>query len=144
MHFSPLSCYLVPLKSKYLPRHTTVKHAQPTFFPRNKGHPVLINKIKFVAHRKQSERVLQIPARDCCAWKQIQNAQSCVKPGGTYINITSITHMLMCPIQFRLSLLRKRTFEKFALRMYCRFRRCNGCKPRWGFGWGGGGVHLLQ
>ena len=86
MHFSPVSCYLVPLKSKYLPRHPTVKHAQPTFFPRNKGHPVLIYKIKFVAHRKQSERVLQIPARDCCAWKQIQNAQGCVKPGGTYGN----------------------------------------------------------
>ena len=31
--FSPLLCYLVPLRSKYSPQHPTLKHPQPTFHP---------------------------------------------------------------------------------------------------------------
>jgi len=30
--FSPLSCYLVPLRPKYSPQHPIPKHPQPTFF----------------------------------------------------------------------------------------------------------------
>ena len=33
MYFSPLSCYLVPLRPKYSPQHPIPKHPQPTFFP---------------------------------------------------------------------------------------------------------------
>jgi hypothetical protein len=31
--FSPLPCYLVPLRPKYLPLHPILKHLQPIFFP---------------------------------------------------------------------------------------------------------------
>jgi hypothetical protein len=31
--FSPLPCYLVPLRPKYSPQHPILKHPQPTFLP---------------------------------------------------------------------------------------------------------------
>ena len=31
--FSPLPCYLVPLRPKYFPQHPTLKHPQPAFLP---------------------------------------------------------------------------------------------------------------
>jgi len=31
--YSSLSCYLIPLKPKYSPRHPILKHVQPTFLP---------------------------------------------------------------------------------------------------------------
>jgi hypothetical protein len=31
MKFSPLPCYLVPLRPKYFPQHPTLKHLQPNF-----------------------------------------------------------------------------------------------------------------
>ena len=31
--FSPLPCYLVPLRPKYSPQHPILKHPQPTLFP---------------------------------------------------------------------------------------------------------------
>jgi hypothetical protein len=31
MKFSPLPCYLVPLRPKYSPQHPILKHPQPTF-----------------------------------------------------------------------------------------------------------------
>jgi hypothetical protein len=31
MKFSPLSCYLVPLRPKYSPQHPILKHTQPIF-----------------------------------------------------------------------------------------------------------------
>ena len=33
VQFSPLPCYLVPLRSKYSPQHPVLKHPQPTFLP---------------------------------------------------------------------------------------------------------------
>src|SRR5215469_186472 len=33
MQFSPFPCYLVPLRPKYSPQHTILKHPQPTFLP---------------------------------------------------------------------------------------------------------------
>jgi hypothetical protein len=33
MKFSPLPCYLVPLRPKYSPQYSTLKHPQPTFLP---------------------------------------------------------------------------------------------------------------
>jgi len=33
MQFSPLPCYLVPLRPKYSPQHPIFKHPQPTFLP---------------------------------------------------------------------------------------------------------------
>jgi len=33
MYFSPLSCYLVPLSTKYSPQHPILKHPQSTFLP---------------------------------------------------------------------------------------------------------------
>jgi hypothetical protein len=33
MKFSPLPCYLVPLRPKYSPPHPILKHPQPTFLP---------------------------------------------------------------------------------------------------------------
>jgi hypothetical protein len=33
MKFSPLPCYLVPLRPKYSPQHPILKHPQPTFLP---------------------------------------------------------------------------------------------------------------
>ena len=35
MYFSPLSCSFVPLRTKYSPQHSTLKHPQPTFLPQN-------------------------------------------------------------------------------------------------------------
>ena len=33
MYFSPLPCYLVPLRPKYSPQHPILKHPQPKFLP---------------------------------------------------------------------------------------------------------------
>jgi hypothetical protein len=33
MKFSPLPCYLVPLRPKYSPQHPIIKHPRPSFFP---------------------------------------------------------------------------------------------------------------
>ena len=33
MHFSPLPCYLVPLRPEYSPQHPILRHPQPTFLP---------------------------------------------------------------------------------------------------------------
>jgi hypothetical protein len=33
MTFSPLPCYLIPLRPKYSPQHPILKYPQPTFFP---------------------------------------------------------------------------------------------------------------
>jgi hypothetical protein len=33
MQFSPLSCYLVPLRTRYSPQHPILRHSQPTFLP---------------------------------------------------------------------------------------------------------------
>ena len=33
LYFSPLPCYLVPLRPKYSPQHPILKHPQPTFLP---------------------------------------------------------------------------------------------------------------
>ena len=33
-HCSPLPCYLVPLRPKYLPQHPILKHPSPMFLPR--------------------------------------------------------------------------------------------------------------
>jgi hypothetical protein len=33
MKFSPLYCYLVPLRPKYSPQHPILKHPHPTFLP---------------------------------------------------------------------------------------------------------------
>jgi hypothetical protein len=33
MKFSPLPCYLVPLRPKYSPQYPILKHPQPTFLP---------------------------------------------------------------------------------------------------------------
>jgi hypothetical protein len=33
MKFSPLPCYLVPLRPKYSPQHPILKHLQPTLLP---------------------------------------------------------------------------------------------------------------
>ena len=33
MYFSPLPCYLVPLRPKYSPQHPILEHPQPKFFP---------------------------------------------------------------------------------------------------------------
>ena len=33
MYFSPLSCYIVPLRPKYSPQHPILKHLQPTSLP---------------------------------------------------------------------------------------------------------------
>ena len=35
--FSPLSCYLVPLRPKYSPQHPILKNPQPTFLPQYEG-----------------------------------------------------------------------------------------------------------
>jgi hypothetical protein len=32
-YFSPLPCYLVPLRPKYSPQYPILKHPQPTFLP---------------------------------------------------------------------------------------------------------------
>jgi len=36
MQFSPLPCYLVPLRPKYSPHQTILKHSHPPFFPQCK------------------------------------------------------------------------------------------------------------
>jgi hypothetical protein len=33
-NFTPLSCYFLPFRSKYLPRHPLLKHPPPMYFPR--------------------------------------------------------------------------------------------------------------
>jgi len=33
MKFSPLPCYLVPLRPKYSPQHPILRHPQPMFLP---------------------------------------------------------------------------------------------------------------
>lgn len=50
MHFSPVSCHLVPLKPKYPPQQFILKYSLPTFLPqrdRQVSH-----------HRKQFAKIL--------------------------------------------------------------------------------------
>ena len=36
MYFSPIPCYLVPLRPIYSPQHPILRHPKPTFLPQNK------------------------------------------------------------------------------------------------------------
>ena len=53
VEFSPVSCYLLPLKPKYLPQHLILDHPQPVFFPfrwDQVSHPCKTTcKIKFLS-----------------------------------------------------------------------------------------------
>jgi hypothetical protein len=48
MHFSPVSCQVIPLRSKYSPQHPVLTHPQSVFFPNMRdqvSHQYKIGKI---------------------------------------------------------------------------------------------------
>ena len=63
IYFSPLSCYLDPLRPKYFPQHPIFKHSQPTSLPQCERHLYLSTGIKwpeYEAHSSLLHTIVQV------------------------------------------------------------------------------------